>query len=46
MENDHALEIVGVSTIKLKIHDGTVCKIQRVCHVMGLKTNLFFWTIE
>ncbi len=43
MENDHALEIVGVDTIRLKMHDVTACKIQWVCHVMGLKMNLYFF---
>jgi len=27
MENDHALNIVEVYTIKLRIYDGSICKI-------------------
>ncbi|KAK7255724.1 hypothetical protein RIF29_29143 [Crotalaria pallida] len=40
MGNDHALEIVGIGTIKLKMYDGTVRTIQGVRHVKGLKKNL------
>lgn len=40
MGNDHALEIAGIGTIRLKMHDGTVRKIQGVRHVNGLKKNL------
>jgi len=40
MGNDHALEIAGVGTIRLKMHDGTIRKIQGVRHVKGLKKNL------
>lgn len=40
MRNDHALEIVGICTIKLKMYDGTVRTIQKVRHVKGLKNNL------
>ncbi|KAE8703180.1 BTB/POZ domain-containing protein [Hibiscus syriacus] len=38
--NDHALEIVGVRTIKLKMYDGTIKVIRDVRHVEGLKKNL------
>ena len=38
--NDHALKIVGIGTIKLKLHDNTVRTIQQVRHVKGLKKNL------
>ncbi|KAL0561700.1 hypothetical protein IC582_002140 [Cucumis melo] len=38
--NDHALKIVGIGTIKLKLHDNTVCTIQQVRHVEDLKKNL------
>ncbi|KAE8736173.1 putative Mechanosensitive ion channel domain-containing protein [Hibiscus syriacus] len=38
--NDHALEIVGVGTIKLKMYDGTIKVIRDVRHVKGLKKNL------
>ncbi|KAE8655608.1 F-box family protein, putative isoform 2 [Hibiscus syriacus] len=31
--NDHALEIVGVGTIKLKMHDGTIKVVRDVRHV-------------
>ena len=40
MGNDHALEIAGIGTIKLKMYDGTVRTIQGVRHVKGLKKNL------
>ena len=30
MRNDHALEILGICTIKLKTYDGTVRTIQKV----------------
>ena len=40
MGNDHALEIAGIGTVKLKMYDGTVCTIQGVRHVKGLKKNL------
>ncbi|KAL5852379.1 hypothetical protein ACOSQ3_007497 [Xanthoceras sorbifolium] len=40
MGNDHALEIAGIGTIKIKMHDGTVRTIQEVRHVKGLKKNL------
>ncbi|KAE8718737.1 hypothetical protein F3Y22_tig00109992pilonHSYRG00051 [Hibiscus syriacus] len=38
--NDHALEIIGVGTIKLNMYDGTIKVIQDVLHVKGLKKNL------
>ncbi|KAE8674537.1 hypothetical protein F3Y22_tig00111745pilonHSYRG00059 [Hibiscus syriacus] len=38
--NDHALEIVGVGTIKLKMYDGTIKVVRDVRHVKGLKKNL------
>ena len=38
--NDHALKIVGIGTIKLKLHDGMVRTIRNVRHVNGLKKNL------
>ena len=37
---DNALKIIGIGTIKLKMHDGTVRTIQGVRHVEGLKKNL------
>ena len=40
MGDDHALEIAGIGTIKLKMYDGTICTIQEVRHVKGLKKNL------
>ena len=42
MGNDHALEITGIGTIKLKMYDGSICTISRVQHVKGLKKNLLF----
>ncbi|KAH9779421.1 hypothetical protein KPL71_007705 [Citrus sinensis] len=38
--NDHALEIAGIGTIKIKIFDGTIRTIGEVRHVNGLKKNL------
>ncbi|KAE8683472.1 hypothetical protein F3Y22_tig00111208pilonHSYRG00305 [Hibiscus syriacus] len=38
--NDHALEIVGVGTIKLKMYDGTIKVVRDVRHVKSLKKNL------
>lgn len=40
MGDDHALEIAGIGTIKLKMFDGTVRIIQEVRHAKGLKKNL------
>mgnify|MGYP001122599449 CR=1 FL=1 len=40
MRDDHALEIAGVGTIKLRMYDGTIRTIQDVRHVNGLKKNL------
>ncbi|KAH9784261.1 hypothetical protein KPL71_009581 [Citrus sinensis] len=40
MGNDHALEIAGIGTIKIKIFDGTISTIGEVRHVNGLKKNL------
>ena len=40
MGDDHALEITGIGTIKIKIFDGTTCTIGVIQHVNGLKKNL------
>ena len=40
MGDDHALEIVGIGTIKINMYDGTFRTIQKVCHVVGLKKIL------
>ena len=40
MGDDHALEIAGVGTIKIKMFDGTIRTIEKVQHVKGLKKNL------
>lgn len=40
MGDDHALEIVGIGTVKLSMYDGTTRIIQEVRHVKGLKKNL------
>ena len=40
MGNDYAFEIVGVGSIKIKMFDGSIHKIQGVRHVKGLKKNL------
>jgi len=39
MENDHALKIVGVGTIKIKMFDGYVRTLQGIRHAKGLKKN-------
>ena len=43
--DDHALEIIGIGTIKLKMYDGTVQTVQDVRHVKGLKKNLLSYGI-
>jgi len=40
MGNDHALEIAGIGTIKLKMYDGSIHTISGVQHMKGLKKNL------
>jgi hypothetical protein len=40
MGNDHALEITGIDTIKLKMYDASFCTILKVRHVKGLMKNL------
>jgi hypothetical protein len=40
MNNDHALKIVGIGTIKLKIYDGSIHTILEVRRVKGLKKNI------
>ena len=40
MGDDHALEITGIGTIKIKMFDGTISTIGEVRHVKGLKNNL------
>jgi hypothetical protein len=36
MGNDHALEIAGIGTIKLKMYDGSIHTILEMRHVKGL----------
>lgn len=38
--NDHELKIIGIGSIMVKVHDGTVRTIRDVRHVEGLKKNL------
>ncbi|GJU06710.1 retrovirus-related pol polyprotein from transposon TNT 1-94 [Tanacetum coccineum] len=38
--NDHELKIIGIGSIIVKMHDGTVRTIRDVRHVEGLKKNL------
>ena len=40
MGDDHALEIAGVGTIKIKIFNGSIRTCQGVRHDKGLKKNL------
>ena len=40
MGNDHALEIVGVGFIKVKMNDGVSHIILEIRHVKGLKENM------
>jgi len=42
MGNDHALEIVGIGTIKLKIYNGLIRTISEMWHVKGLKNKILF----
>jgi hypothetical protein len=42
MGNDHALEIVGIDTIKLKIYNGLIRTISEMWHVKGLKKKILF----
>ena len=42
MGNGHALEVIGVGTVKIKMYDGTVRIIQEVRHVKDLKKNLLY----
>jgi hypothetical protein len=37
MGNDHALEIVDIGTMKLKMHNSSICTIQEIQYVKGLK---------
>ncbi|KAE8694358.1 hypothetical protein F3Y22_tig00110783pilonHSYRG00068 [Hibiscus syriacus] len=43
--NDHALEIIGLGTIKLKMYDGTIKVVRDVRHVEGLKKNLLSYEL-
>ncbi|GJU04571.1 retrovirus-related pol polyprotein from transposon TNT 1-94 [Tanacetum coccineum] len=38
--NDHELKIIGIGSIMVKMHDGTIRTIRDVRHVEGLKKNL------
>ena len=38
--NDHTLQITSIGAVKIKMFDGTVCTIEEVQHVKGLKKNL------
>ncbi|KAK8999470.1 hypothetical protein V6N11_070633 [Hibiscus sabdariffa] len=38
--NDHALKIIGVGTVKLKMYDGTIKIVRDVRHMKGLKKNI------
>ena len=38
--NDHALEMVDIGSIKVKIDDGMIHTILEVQHMKGLKNNL------
>ena len=40
MGDDHALEIAGIGTIKIKMFDGTIRTIGEVRHVNDLKKNI------
>ena len=39
MDDNHALEIVNIGTIKINMYNGIICTIQGVQHVTGLKKN-------
>jgi bacteriorhodopsin len=38
--NNYTLEIIGIGTIKLKMHDGSICNIQYVQYIKWLHKNL------
>ena len=40
MDDDHALEIAGIGTIKIKMFDSRVRIIEEIRHVKALKKNL------
>ena len=40
MEDDHAIEIAGIGTIKIQMFNGTIRIIGEIRHVNGLKKNL------
>ena len=40
MGNNHALKIVGVGAVKIKMLDGSICTLQGVRHMKGLRKNL------
>lgn len=40
MGNDNSCKVVGEGEVKLKMYDGTVRTIKRICHVPRLKKNL------
>ena len=42
MGDNHALEIAGICTIKIKMFNGTIRTIGKVRHVNGLKKNLLY----
>lgn len=42
MGNGHALEIVGVGTIKIKMCDGIIHTVQGIQHMKDLRKNLLF----
>lgn len=42
MGDDYAWEITDNGTLKIKIHNRTICTIHDIRYVKGLKMNLFF----
>jgi len=47
MGNDHVLDALGVSTVKIKLYDGTVYTVQGVWHVKDLEEEFIAnWAIR
>jgi hypothetical protein len=43
MRKDVACKIVGMGTIRIRMHDGIVRTLKNVQHILYLKKNLYFF---
>jgi hypothetical protein len=43
MRKDVACKIVGMGTIRIRMHDGIVRTLKNVQHILDLKKNLYFF---